>query len=914
MQGVAELPVVFRRSVVLPQAPASASLSLRACRGHAVSINGQSVPLPTPDGNWKEPQTVDVSLRLRSGTNSLSVTVWNRVGPPALWLVVTGRDFVVKTDESWEASYAGSVWQPARLATRPPLVRPGNPCFGGERSFAALERRWKFVVVLGLLAVGLTFGGRWWCKRAAAHQLPSRWRWAAEPSALLLAGIVVVWAFLFTYDLSFMPRSLGFDADGHLDYIQYIQAHRALPLADQGWEMHQPPLYYLLSAAVLDCFRLPAHSFDGLAMLRLLSLAIGLAHVALVFFSLRVLFPGETSKQTAGLTLAGFLPMQLYLTNYVTNETLAACLMSATLLFILKLLRAEQPDFRLYAAAGLSLGLALLTKVTAVVLAPFAVAALVYCALRGSAVPGSLAARRGHRVLLLLVGLGSCLAVCGWHYFLVWRHFGNPLFVQTRWGFGVGWWQDPGYRTAAYFGQFGRSLTEPLFSGLFGFADGLYSTLWGDGLCGGAATLAFRPPWDYDLMSVGFLLALATSGLILLGLAVTAVKLVRRLEPCWLLLLSFGFALVLAVIHLNLAVPGYGEVKAFYGLGALVPLCALAAAGWGLLARGSGMLRVAGAVVLAIWALTSYATYWVKGDAAATQAAVGRGLWYAGNHASAAAHLTAALETDPHYAQAGIYLVDSLLEQGRVPEADALARRVVNEHPKDAQCHLALAAVLEKQGQSPAAVESTRRAVELALDSPEARLKLASRLFQLGRSAEAITACREALRLLPTDPEVHVILAEALAGQAKQPGASLSLSGNEPLPFSIPNASPGDILTAEAMNHLRWALQLAPHSPEVLQNLAWLLATHPRAEFRNGKEAVSLAERACALTGHEDASMLCTLAAAQAEAGDFRLAVQTAEKGEKLAEAAGLIELHNNTQRMLECFQSERPFHQEVPR
>jgi cytochrome c-type biogenesis protein CcmH/NrfG len=54
--------------------------------------------------------------------------------------------------------------------------------------------------------------------------------------------------------------------------------------------------------------------------------------------------------------------------------------------------------------------------------------------------------------------------------------------------------------------------------------------------------------------------------------------------------------------------------------------------------------------------------------------------------------------------------------------------------------------------------------------------------------------------------------------------------------------------------------------------LAWLLATHPDKRLRDGKRAVRLARKALAL-GSAHPSLLETLAAAHAEAGDFEEAV-----------------------------------------
>lgn len=39
-----------------------------------------------------------------------------------------------------------------------------------------------------------------------------------------------------------------FEGGGHRDYIEYLIEHKALPIPGDGWEYHQPPLYYLAAA------------------------------------------------------------------------------------------------------------------------------------------------------------------------------------------------------------------------------------------------------------------------------------------------------------------------------------------------------------------------------------------------------------------------------------------------------------------------------------------------------------------------------------------------------------------------------------------------------------------------------------------------------------------------------------------
>ncbi len=85
---------------------------------------------------------------------------------------------------------------------------------------------------------------------------------------------------------------------------------------------------------------------------------------------------------------------------------------------------------------------------------------------------------------------------------------------------------------------------------------------------------------------------------------------------------------------------------------------------------------------------------------------------------------------------------------------------------------------------------------------------------------------------------------------------------------------------------------------------AWVLATSPDASVRDGRKAVQVARTAIKKDGKESAGVLDTLAAAEAEAGDFAAAVRDEERA--LALATDRRELF---QKHLELYRRREPLH-----
>jgi len=106
------------------------------------------------------------------------------------------------------------------------------------------------------------------------------------------------------------------------------------------------------------------------------------------------------------------------------------------------------------------------------------------------------------------------------------------------------------------------------------------------------------------------------------------------------------------------------------------------------------------------------------------------------------------------------------------------------------------------------------------------------------------------------------------------------------------------------------AVRLGARDPDVLNNAAWFRATCPDPAFRNGKEAVDLASRACHLDKWKDADQIDTLAAAHAEAGNFAEAERYQLKALSLLSADEA--LRSKFQARLKQYRAKQPVRQGI--
>jgi tetratricopeptide (TPR) repeat protein len=890
----ASLDATFEREFTLTERPATAHLSICAMRRAEVKINGTPIGFP-PNRSWKEIESADVAEQLHAGMNVIEARVFNYNGPPALWLTLTTDQLSLRSDETWEASFAGSSSRHAALAAAAKAPGVGNSIGSGEGTVDAAKKIWQFWIVLIALASAATFIWHLSFKNSAARRLE-------KTLLLVVAGF---WVLLFWNNARLLPFHAGFDSKEHLKYINYIQEHRALPSPNEGWEMYQPPLYYLIAAASLSACKLSINDSTSVLVLRLFGEFLGIAQFVLVFLSLRLLFPARTAF--IGLLLAAFLPMHLYLAHYVTNEMLAAALATATLYLCLRLLKSDTPHMSQFAWLGLALGAAMLAKATGLLLLPVVVVAIV-----GKLAHGRTSLIISLRNLGLLLAI--CFAVCAWHYARIWLKFGTPLLGNWEVISGFTWWQDPGYHTAVDYIRFGRSLMHPLFSGFAGFADGIYSTLWGDGLCGGASSLTLA--WNQQPMVAGYLWALIPTAVVLTGTVVAIAQFIRKPSSELFVLLGFSAVLVLGMIFMTLKVPSYAQAKAFYGLSALMPLCFFSALGWETLTQKSRSLQFIVGLPILIWAMNSFAAYWIV-PSATQHLYAAKALGTQGRIDRAAAESLKAVEADPSNAIARGFRALSLSELGQDEEAIKEAERAIELNPTGSVPHLDLAFSV-KRSDIERAIAEARHAIGFGPENSSAYQFLMNCLVESHRYNEASDLGREWLAVTPYDAAAHSALAVAMAESRDLISAAQHFGYVMMLRPEVEQAHAQlrQILLLlakdpDGLERLREIAANAPDSPRMLDEVAWLLATYPDSRSRDGAEAVRLAEHACDLTQRKIPALLDTLAAAYAEAGEFPRAIGTAEEALDRARSSGDSDAVKLSENILASLHEKLPYREE---
>jgi len=228
-------------------------------------------------------------------------------------------------------------------------------------------------------------------------------------------------------------------------------------------------------------------------------------------------------------------------------------------------------------------------------------------------------------------------------------------------------------------------------------------------------------------------------------------------------------------------------------------------------------------------------------------------------------------------------MVCSWLQVRHWQNSMTLFRHTLNVTQNNVIAHFQLGLALEQKGKLDEAIRQYSKALQLAPNYAAAHTNLGAVLVHKGDIKGAVYHYYEALKKNPYDAGAYNNLGNILAGIGR---------------------------TREAILAYREALRWHPDMPQSLYSLAWIKATHSNEAFRDGEEAIKLAERLCQITNYNKPLPLDALAAAYAEAGRFSGAVKTARQGLDLVLQSGPKELVPGIKERLKVYQNGRPYRQ----
>jgi protein O-mannosyl-transferase len=189
--------------------------------------------------------------------------------------------------------------------------------------------------------------------------------------------------------------------------------------------------------------------------------------------------------------------------------------------------------------------------------------------------------------------------------------------------------------------------------------------------------------------------------------------------------------------------------------------------------------------------------------------------------------------------------------------------------------------ILRMEGKFEPAIEKLTAALKRDPSLIDARLPLGRALLATKRPVEAAAQFKAVLEVEPRNFEAQTWLAKDLMVQGK---------------------------TNDCIAEFERSLTLQPNQIDVLNDLAWMMATSPHSEIRNGPEAVKLASRACQLAGNKQPILMGTLAASYAEAGRWDEAVAAAQKAHDLAATAGQKPLAERNLQLEQLYRGHQPY------
>lgn len=209
----------------------------------------------------------------------------------------------------------------------------------------------------------------------------------------------------------------------------------------------------------------------------------------------------------------------------------------------------------------------------------------------------------------------------------------------------------------------------------------------------------------------------------------------------------------------------------------------------------------------------------------------------------------------------------------------------VNKSPHQYRQHYNLGLSLAGKGRLDEAIKQYHKALSINPDDAKTYYGLGNALVRKGDGEAAVYNYHQALQINPSYYEAYYNLGRILSKK-------------------------GEI--AKAIDKYQKVLSINGEMTPALYNLSWIYATSKIEKYRDGKKAVSLAEKLCKLTDYRQPLALDALAASYAEIGRFFDAVTIAKKALKLSLQTGPKELELGIKTRLSLYQNGKPYRQNL--
>ncbi|MEI6233054.1 MAG: tetratricopeptide repeat protein [Planctomycetota bacterium] len=269
----------------------------------------------------------------------------------------------------------------------------------------------------------------------------------------------------------------------------------------------------------------------------------------------------------------------------------------------------------------------------------------------------------------------------------------------------------------------------------------------------------------------------------------------------------------------------------------------------------------------------------------------------------------------PENPRAYAALAMDALKKGDIQKATENVDKVVLLRPKLAETYYMKGLVQYAQRDLLGAIDSYETALSINPKASFGWSNLCDAWTARDKNNATIRGIANALKTRSNEARVHMDMGSALAAAARYDSAVLEFS----TAWKIDPTNESAIMNwgkafellgreSDAITVYRTFLAQNPSRSGVANAWAWILATSPNEIIRNGKEAVTLAEHACAQTQNKHPLMLDTLAAAYAESGQFPKAIAAAESA--LALVPKNSTLANEIQAHLAKYKDGKPHHE----